>query len=125
MIQTKADLRRAPRQPGQRVVGVSGADLGLDVRHRHPPPRDEPAGRLDPRLQGCQLGLRFERIAGRHQPPDPVEAEPRQREAGNKRVALVRRIERAAEEANAHARRERGQARYSGHASACWASSSA
>ena len=69
--------------------------------------------------------LRFQRIAGRHQPPDPVEAEPRQREAGNKRVALVRRIERAAEEADAHARRERGQARYSGHASACWASSSA
>ena len=45
----------------------------------------------------------LERIARRHQPPDPVEIEPLHRDQAGAEMRLVRRIERAAEQADAHA----------------------
>ena len=51
----------------------------------------------------------LERIARRHQPPDPVEAEPLHRQQAGREMRLVRRIERAAEQADAHAGRVRGE----------------
>ena len=43
----------------------------------------------------------LQRIAGRHQPPDAVEVEPLHREQAGGAMRRVRRIERAAEQADA------------------------
>ena len=45
----------------------------------------------------------LQRIARRHQPPDPIELQPLQRKQADGAMRGVRRIERAAEQADAHA----------------------
>src|SRR5687767_7617292 len=70
--------------------------------------------RQRPRI-GHALGQRAEparvlqRIARRHQPPQPVELQPFYREQTCAEVGLVRRVERAAKQADAHARRVQRQ----------------
>ena len=59
--------------------------------------------------QRPQAARVLQRIAGRHQPPDAVELEPLQRQQAGAEVRFVGRIERAAEQADAHPRRMRGQ----------------
>ena len=92
MIQTKCTPRGAPPQPGDRLVGEARADLRLeagdgDARDRAParaPPRS--AHRIS-----ASPAVDFERIARRDEPPQPVEAQPAQREprdrAGGRRAA--------------------------------------
>ena len=87
MIQTKRTAGRPAHEPRQRVVGVARADLRLDVGDRHPRTAGQPARGLDPLVERGELGQGFERIAGRHQPPDPVEAEPGQRQPRHQRDA--------------------------------------
>src|SRR6185437_6167809 len=100
-------------------------DLRLDVADDDARPHIEPAGRLDARVEGRKPSRRFERIAGRREPPDAVERQPFQRKPGDERVPFVRRIERAAEKHDAHVPRDGGQARDRCHEAACWARSSA
>src|SRR5208282_181920 len=119
------DSPGAPREPGQRIVGIAGADMGLDVRHGDARAGYEATGGLDARLQGGEVRLRFQGVARRHQPPDAIEAEAHERNACDERVTIMRRIERTAEQADAHPRLEGRQARDSSHEADCWASSSA
>ena len=103
----ETDARRAAPEPRQRVIGVTRdsicASMSLTTTRG---PTIEPARGLDARLKRRKPGQRFQRIARRHQPPDAVERESVQGEAGDQRVPLVGRIERAAEQADAHAGRE-------------------
>ena len=52
----------------------------------------------------------FQRIAGRHQPPDPIETDPLHRQQTGGAMRGVQRIEGAAEQPDAHARPMRRQA---------------
>ena len=56
----------------------------------------------------------LERIARRHQPPDAVEPEPLHGDQAGGAMGVVRRIERAAEQADAHAGRM-GREAHHGH----------
>ena len=56
---------------------------------------------------GCEATRVLERIARRHQPPHAVEVEPLHRQQARGEMRLMRRIERAAEQADAHAGRMR------------------
>src|SRR3984885_361193 len=119
------DARRSALKPAQRVIGEARAYLRLNVGDHDARPDIEPARGLDAGVERRQASQRFQRIAGRHQPPDAVEREPAQRKTRDERMPLVRWIERSAEETNAHSRRERRQARNGGHNTACAANSSA
>ena len=69
----------------------------------------ERAGGDDARRERREAARIFQRIAGRHQPPDAIEAEPLHRQQAGAAMRRVRRIERAAEQPDAHAGRMRRQ----------------
>lgn len=96
--------RAAPVQEAQRIGGVARANLRLEPHDDDARIARDLARRRNARGERGQSVRIFQRIAGRDEPPQPIEPQPRERNAGNKRVAFVRRIERAAEEADAHAR---------------------
>jgi len=93
----------AAAQMRDRVDSVAGADDSFE------------AADIDARILGdvlcrlCALGQRtqsvvvLQRIAGAEQPPDAIEPEALDREQADGAVRRVRRIEGAAEQANAHA----------------------
>jgi hypothetical protein len=121
MIQTKST-------PGARRLSQRSkarADLRLDVGDHDVRPDVEPTRGLDAGVERRQARQRLQGIAGCHQPPDAVEREPAQRKPGDERMPLVRRVERAAKEADAHSGHEWRQARNGRHHAACAASSSA
>src|ERR1700758_2687983 len=119
------DAGRSAPEPPKRIIGKVRVDLRLDVAYDDPGPNVEPARGLHARLERREPGQRLQWISGRHQPPDAVELETAQRKPRDERMPLVRRIERPAEEANAHSRRKGWQTRNRRHDAACAAKSSA
>ncbi len=92
-----------PAQRQHRVVGVAGAERRLDGGDVDRRVSGERAGGFDAFLERRQAAVVLEWIAGRDQPPDAVEAEPLSGEQAQRAVGVVRRIERAAEQTDAHA----------------------
>ncbi len=85
---------------------VSRAFLPFEVAHADPRALRNRLCRGEAVLErGHVLGVRLERVARRHQPPDLVEAERVHRGQADAPVAAVRRVERAAEEADPSHRR--------------------
>ena len=74
MIQTKRTPGRAAAEPGERLVGVARADLGLEAGHRDARVARQPPRRLDPRPHRRESAWDLQRVAGRDEPPQPVEA---------------------------------------------------
>ena len=68
------------------------------------------AARSHPSACGGRPAASFSGLAGRHQPPDPVEPEPVERHQARAAVADMRRVERAAVEADPLPRPVRRQA---------------
>ena len=99
----EANARAARFQKIDRVGGEARADISFEAR-------DVDAGMTSDRPGGCDTLLLawqamnvLERIAGRDQPPDAVEPQPFQGNLREKKVPLMRRIERAAEQSDPHA----------------------
>ena len=111
MIQTKRTPGQRRREIRDGVVGVAGADLRLEAGDddaRIASDRRAAASRRE--ASGGRPRVSFSGIAGADQPPDPIEADPLQGKLGRMDVPAVRRIERAAEEADPHAWIVRGKA---------------
>ena len=62
-----------------------------------------PLGKPDALGQRRQLARVLQRVAGRDDPPQLIERQPAQRDLGDQRMAGMRRVERAAEQADRHA----------------------
>ena len=97
--------RAALRQPGDGVIGVACADLRLEARDHDARMVSQRMGGRHACAKGRQTIVFLERIAGGHQPPDLVEAEPGERDGADEPMPLMGRIEGPAEEADPHARR--------------------
>ena len=91
----------AALQPADGVDGVARADLRLKAGDIDAGMIRQRAGGRHPRLQRRQAVVVLQGIAGRGQPPHAVKPEPRQGHEAGQPVALVRRIERAAKQADA------------------------
>src|SRR5690606_30984886 len=85
------------------IVGVAESVFRFETSHLDVRMPHQFAGRPDAVGQRWQCVVVLERVAGRHQQPDPVEAESPQALQGHQAMALMGRIEAAAEEADAHA----------------------
>jgi hypothetical protein len=108
-------VRKAPPERAERVGGIAGAEQGLDVGDPEAGVARQPARAGQALGKGRHALLLLERILGRDQPPDLVEAEPAQRLQADLEMTLMGRIERAAQqpdlEAGADGRDDgRGQA---------------
>ena len=79
-------------QGGNRVAGTARAQLRLDPGNHDTRIMDD-ALRLRDTLGQRRRPVRFQRIAGRDQPPDPVQPEPPQRHFGDMDMALMRGVE--------------------------------
>src|ERR1700712_882965 len=88
------------------------AEIVLDVHHDDARMARHEAGTAHAVAQARHALRRFQRILRRHQPPDLVEAEPLQRHLADMHMAFMRRIERAAEQPDPHARRDRPRRPY-------------
>ncbi len=97
----KAHTRIEPLQGGKGVAGHARAQLRLDPGDLDMRVMDDVARLRDAFGQGCRA-MRLEGVAGRHQPPDPVQPEPPQRHFGDMDMALMRGIEGSAQEAHPH-----------------------
>jgi hypothetical protein len=87
----------------ERGFGEARPEPGLDVADLDARMPDHlPRRRQPPRHLGGSV--RFQRVARADQPPHAVEPERPQRPLGDVHVALVRRIERPAQQTDAHAR---------------------
>src|SRR5262245_4581814 len=98
----EAHARAVAAQIGDGLIGISRADLrfqaaDVDARMVHERLRGGDALRERAKPAGV-----FERIARSHQPPDAVEVEPLHGDQACAEMRLVRRIERAAEQTDAH-----------------------
>ena len=89
------------QEEAHRVIGVADADGGLDPADINAWMPGEGARGRDPILERGEPPCVLERVARRHQPPDPVEAEAPQRNQARGAMRLVQGIERAAEQADA------------------------
>src|SRR6185437_15125357 len=95
-------LRIAPLQPPDRVDGEAGALANLEIADPDPRPARHVLGRGQARLERRHVGRALlQRIAGRDQPPDLVEAERAHRLEADVPMPAMRRVERAAEETDA------------------------
>ena len=98
----EARTRELPQQTPQRIDSVACAERDLDrACHNASSVRD--------RMCGCQTlaerrhpALRFQRIAGRNQQPYLIEPQPPASNIDDMAMPRMRRIERTAEQANAH-----------------------
>ena len=92
--------RKQPAQRPQRVSRIARAQLALDRR------RDDPAAIGDPARRGQPRGKRghavrfLQGIAGGNQQPNLVQPQPLQRDLRHMPVPFMRRVERAAEDAD-------------------------
>ncbi len=84
------------RRIGSAEPGFEGCNFDTGVA-RNTPRQGDPLGKRR------KLVMLFERIAGRHDPPDLREVEPLHRGLADKPVCAVRGIERAAEKSDPHA----------------------
>ena len=101
------DRREKAHDRLKRIGGEARPEAGLQSRHMDARVVLERYGGLHPLLQRGEFGLVLERIARRHQPPHGVEPEPPQGDEAGVAMALMRRIERAAEQSDAQPRRRR------------------
>jgi len=99
----EAHPRKQPQQAAQCVDGVARAEHRLDRAGDHAPTVRDAARGCQPLHERRHAALRLQRIAGRHQQPDLIEPQPLPRQIDDVAMPGVRRIERAAEQADAHA----------------------
>jgi len=85
----------------ERVDGVAGACLAFEVRHADRCPLRYFLRGDEARLERSHVRALLERVAGRHQPPQFVEAERLDRRQAELAVPLVRGVERSAEKSDA------------------------
>ncbi len=98
----EGDAGIAGLQGADGVDGVAHAQPGFRIGHDHARPPRHGAGRGHPPRQ-LRRRARLQGIAWRDQPDHPVQPQPLQRRLGHMRMALVRRIEGAAEQPDPHA----------------------
>ena len=103
------DLGAAANQVGDGFVAVARADFGLEIGDVDARVMGERLRGLDALLERRETACVLERIARRHQPPHAVETDALHGEQAGAAVRRMRRIERAAEQADAHAGRMRRQ----------------
>src|SRR5262249_14871135 len=94
----------AAAQIGDGLVAIACADLRLEADDVDPGMPRKRAGGQNALLERRQPARVLERIAGGYQPPDPIEIEALHRQQTGGEMRVVRRIERAAEQADAHSR---------------------
>ena len=98
----ETEPRPATLKRRQRVGGEMRPESLLEIEHADAPiGRGQCLGAGETIGKLAHAGDRLQRILRRHQPPDLVEAEPLQRLAADMEMALMRRVERAAEQADA------------------------
>src|SRR5690242_5773594 len=107
----EGDAGAAALQPADGVIGVARADGSLDAGDDDAGMGGDAPGGAHPALERGQGVVVLERVAGRHQPPDAIEAEAAQGGQRGAAMALMRRVEAAAEQADRHSLGEGGQAR--------------
>jgi hypothetical protein len=91
-------VREAPPERAQRVGGIAGAEPGLDIGDPEPGVQGQAAGAGQALGEGRHAARLLERVLRRDQPPHLVEAEPAQGLETDPVMALMGRIERAAEQ---------------------------
>ncbi len=99
----EAGSRKPPQQAAQRIDGVARAEHRLDRAGDDAAAIGEAARGRQPLIERRHAALRLQRIAGRHQQPDLIEPQPPPCQLDDVAMACVRRIERTAEQADAHA----------------------
>jgi hypothetical protein len=99
----EARTRKLPQQASQRIDGVACAERDLDrACDDESSVRDGARGRQT-FAERRHSALRFQRIAGRNQQPYLIEPQTLPREIDDMAMTRMRGIERAAEQADAHA----------------------
>src|ERR1019366_2376818 len=98
------DAAAALLQKSDRLIRIGGADRGLDRRDFDARMMTDFSRRFDTHGERRQFPRVFQWIGGADKPPDAVEAQAPQREQAFGPMAVMRRIETAAEEANTQAR---------------------
>ena len=107
MIQTKRPRRSTGAKAASVASGGARAELLLEIGDDEARVARDLAGYLQALvIVAIAVGL-LQRVLRRDQPPDPVETKPLQRVEGNGAMTVMRRIERAAEQADALAVAER------------------
>src|SRR5204863_9301722 len=97
----EAGARETAAQGLQRVGGIGGTEFRLNAGDDDAPILGRDLAGLRQALgKGGHAGDRLQRILRLDQPPNPVEAEPLQREAADMEVAAMGRVERPAEQAD-------------------------
>src|SRR6185437_8845024 len=86
-----------------RVYSISRSDDGFETGHVDARIGRTIARGLRPRFQLMEVAVVLERIARRYQPPDAIEPQPLDREQADGAMGKMRWVERAAEQADAHA----------------------
>jgi len=94
------DPREPAAQQAQRIDGEAGPEPLFDCARQNAPTIGDAARRREPLRQRRHATLRLQRIAGRNHQPDLVEPKPPQCQLGHMAVAFMRRIERAAQQAD-------------------------
>jgi hypothetical protein len=92
------------------MIQTKRTDFGLETGDRYAAVPGQKLGGFEPRAHLAQVRGRFQGIAGRRQPPQPIQPQAAQSELRYQAVAVVRRIERAAEQADRLSRRESREA---------------
>ena len=105
----KARIGCPLRQLPDRVGGVAGAELGLDVGDMDRGMMRHIAGTLHALGKRRHALHGLERVLRRYEPPHLVQFKPAHGHQADMPVALMGRVERAAEQADAQAVRQAGQ----------------
>jgi hypothetical protein len=87
-------------QPGKCLCRKAGVQLTLDIRDDDSRMPGDQLAAYKPLFQRRHVAFRFERILRADQPPDVIEAEQLQRQQADVAVAVMGRVEGAAEQAD-------------------------
>jgi hypothetical protein len=99
----EAGAGKASAQRRERIGGVAGVQMALNIGGDDVAPIGNGGSTCQPRGKRLHAGLRLQWIARGNQQPHLIQAQALQRGAGNVQVAIMRRIEAAAQQADAHA----------------------
>ena len=99
----EADPGMAADEPGQRVISVACVDGGFEACDVDAGMAGEGAGGVHPLGNGRQKSVVFQRVTRRHEPPDAIQLEAFEGDETDEQMGLMGRVERAADEADAHA----------------------
>lgn len=97
------DPGMAADEPGQRVIGVACTDDGFEACDVDAGMAGEGAGSVHPLGNRRQKSVVFQRVTWCHEPPDAIQLEAFEGDETDEQMGLMRRIEGAADEADAHA----------------------